>query len=40
MLDSAEIYANEALTGEGIEKAIKENIVKREDLFIVSKLWN
>jgi len=40
LLDSAEIYGNEAQTGEGIERAVKENLVKREDLFIVSKLWN
>ena len=26
--------------GEGIKKAIDEGIVKREDLFVVSKLWN
>jgi hypothetical protein len=29
LLDSAEIYQNENQTGEGIERAIKENIVKR-----------
>ena len=39
MLDSAEIYRNEVETGRGIQRAISEGIVKREELFIVSKLW-
>jgi len=33
-------YGNEVESGEGIARAIKEGIVKREDLFITSKLWN
>jgi D-xylose reductase len=33
-------YGNEAGAGDGITRAIKDGIVKREDLFIVSKLWN
>lgn len=33
-------YGNEAGAGEGITRAIKDGLVKREDLFIVSKLWN
>lgn len=40
MLDSAELYANEKETGLGLAKAINEGIVKREDMFVVSKLWN
>jgi D-xylose reductase len=32
-------YGNEAECGQGVARAIKEGIVKREDLFIVSKLW-
>jgi hypothetical protein len=33
-------YGNEKESGEGVARAIKEGIVKREELFIVSKLWN
>jgi hypothetical protein len=33
-------YGNEKECGEGVARAIKEGLVKREELFIVSKLWN
>ncbi len=33
-------YGNEVEAGQGVARAIKDGIVKREDLFIVSKLWN
>ncbi|RQM08480.1 hypothetical protein DH86_00000497, partial [Scytalidium sp. 3C] len=33
-------YGNEVEAGQGIARAISEGIVKREDLFIVTKLWN
>lgn len=33
-------YGNELEAGQGVSRAIKEGIVKRSDLFIVSKLWN
>jgi diketogulonate reductase-like aldo/keto reductase len=39
-IDCAMIYGNEKEVGEGIKSAIDQNIVKREDLFITSKLWN
>ncbi|KAG1200473.1 hypothetical protein G6F35_012368 [Rhizopus arrhizus] len=38
--DGACDYGNEVEVGRGIKKAIDEGIVKREDLFIVTKLWN
>lgn len=40
MLDSACDYGNEEKTGAGIKRAIDDGLVKREDLFVVSKLWN
>jgi len=40
LLDGAADYANEKECGKGVARAIAEGIVKREDLFIVSKLWN
>ena len=39
-LDCAADYGNEKEVGEGIKKAIDAGLVKREDLWITSKLWN
>lgn len=39
-IDCAPIYGNETEVGEGIAQCIKEGIVKREDLWVTSKLWN
>jgi len=39
-LDSAFDYGNEVQTGEGIARALKDGICKREELWVTSKLWN
>lgn len=40
LFDGAFDYGNEKEAGVGVKRAIDEGIVKREDLVIVSKLWN
>ena len=39
LIDTASIYKNEEDVGKGIKRAIEEGLVKREDLFIVTKCW-
>jgi diketogulonate reductase-like aldo/keto reductase len=39
-LDAASDYGNEKEVGEGITKAIADGVVKREDIWVTSKLWN
>ena len=38
LIDTAAMYGNEDLIGKGIHKAISEGIIKREDLFVITKL--
>ncbi|KAG7908129.1 hypothetical protein KL906_003546 [Ogataea polymorpha] len=40
LFDGAADYYNEVEVGRGIKKAIDEGVCKREDLVVVSKLWN
>lgn len=39
-IDCAAIYGNESEVGDAIQEAIKQGIVKRENLWVTSKLWN
>lgn len=40
LIDTAAIYRNEEGVGKGIKEALKETNLKREDIFITSKVWN
>ncbi|KAK4705690.1 hypothetical protein P7C70_g516, partial [Phenoliferia sp. Uapishka_3] len=40
LLDGAADYGNEKECGDGLKRAISEGIVKREEVYVVSKLWN
>ncbi|KAJ8711141.1 hypothetical protein PYW07_008383 [Mythimna separata] len=39
-IDTAALYANEEEIGKGISDVLKKGLVRREDLFITTKLWN
>lgn len=39
MIDTANAYMNEEAAGRGLARAVKEGIVKREDVFVSTKIW-
>jgi len=39
-IDGAAVYDNEQSVGRGIAKALQESGLKREELFVTSKVWN
>ena len=40
LFDCAAVYGNEHLIGQSFEQALKEGVVKREALYVMSKVWN
>ena len=39
-IDTAAVYGNEKEIGEALQEVFAARIVKREDIFVTSKLWN
>jgi D-xylose reductase len=39
MIDTAWFYKNEKEVGKGVKRAISDGLVKREELFVVTKVW-
>ena len=40
LIDCAEVYGNEREIGQSVRRLLREGAVKRNDLFIASKVWN
>lgn len=40
MIDCAAVYQNEEQIGNVLKRVMNENIVRRDELFIISKVWN
>src|SRR5438477_1257885 len=40
LLDTAERYRTEKEVGEAMQEVFRERKIKREDLFVITKLWN
>ena len=39
LIDTADMYANHKPVGEGLHRAVSEGIVRREDVFLTTKIW-
>lgn len=39
LIDTARIYGNESGVGRGIQRAINEGLVTREEIFVTTKMW-
>ena len=39
-IDTAKFYKNEDIIGEALQEILDAGLVKREELFITTKLWN
>ncbi len=40
LIDTASLYKNEDLIGSTLQELYSRNIIRREDIFIISKIWN